>query len=131
MAEAVNHHPGLFSGLFFFFSKLGRNRNGLKPQHVKHALSHFVALAGSCSAVVSLPKCESGLKDSLTFAGMAGENFTAWEGGKGLSLAASSWLLCGIVQLCSRDAVAAQEFEQQHVGVWDGGHVSELLCGQL
>lgn len=128
MAKAVKHHPGLFSVLF---SKSGRNRNGLKPQHVKHALSHFVALAGSCSAVVSLPKCESGLKDLLTFAGMAGENFTAWEGGKGLSLAASSWLLRGIVHLCSRDAVAAQEFELQHVGVWDGGHVSELLCGQL
>lgn len=69
-----------------------------------------MALAGSCSTVVSPPQCESSLKGFLTFAGMAGENFAAWEGSKGLSLAASCWLLCSVGHLCSRDVFAAQEF---------------------
>lgn len=53
---------------------------------------------------------QSGLKDLLTFTGMAGENFAVWEGSKGLSLAASCWLFCGFGHLCSRDVLAAQEF---------------------
>jgi len=93
---------------FSFFPKLECNRNGLKLQCVKCALAYFVVLAGSCLTVVGLPNA-SQASDLVAFAGIAGDNFAAWEGSKGLSLAASCWLLCSIDNLCSRDALAAWE----------------------
>lgn len=53
MAKAVRNTPAFF--FFFLLNKLECNRNRLKQQHIKHALSHFVVLAVSCPAVVNLP----------------------------------------------------------------------------
>ena len=71
------------------------------------ALAYFGAFAGPC-LTVGLSKA-SQASDLVAFAGTAGDDFAAQEGSKGLSLAASCWLLCSIDGLCSRDALAAWE----------------------
>lgn len=77
-----------------------------------------MALVGPCSTVLSLPHVSQGLKDLFAFAGMAGENFAAWEGNEGQCLAASCWLLCGLV-ICAAEMLLLLRnlFELQHVGV--------------
>ena len=94
---------------FSFFSKSKCNRNGLKQQCVKYALSHFVVLAGSCSTVVSLPNASQASKTCSPLLGWQVRILLYQREARDYPLLLAVGCSAVLV-ICSRDALAAQEF---------------------
>lgn len=105
------------SAFFFFLNKLGCNRNRLKQQHIKHALSRAV----SCPAVINLPNVSQTSKTCSPLGWQVSISLLRRASGDySLLLAAGC---SGALVICAAEILLLSLFELQHTGVWDGGPV--------